>query len=89
MKKHAYLIIAHDNWKILEKLLILLDDKRNDIYLHIDRKSNLINFSNNVHNANLFVFHEIDVRWGDISLIQVEFFLLKLHIVRGIILTII
>lgn len=52
-EKHAYLIIAHDNWKILEKLLILLDDKRNDIYLHIDRKSNLINFSNNVHNANL------------------------------------
>lgn len=52
MKKHAYLIIAHDNWKILEKLLILLDDKRNDIYLHIDRKSNLINFSNNVHNAS-------------------------------------
>lgn len=61
MKKHAYLIIAHDNWKILEKLLILLDDKRNDIYLHIDRKSNLINFSNNVHNANLFVFHEIEM----------------------------
>lgn len=83
MKKHAYLIIAHDNWKILEKLLILLDDKRNDIYLHIDRKSNLINFSNNVHNANLFVFHEIDVRWGDISLIQVEFFLFKTAYCKG------
>ena len=63
MKKHAYLIIAHNNWKILERLLILLDDNRNDIYLHIDRKSDLINFSNNVHNANLSVFHEIDVRW--------------------------
>lgn len=48
MKKHAYLIIAHNNWKILERLLILLDDNRNDIYLHIDRKSDLINFSNNV-----------------------------------------
>ena len=47
MKKHAYLIIAHNNWKILERLLILLDDNRNDIYLHIDRKSDLINFSNN------------------------------------------
>lgn len=30
MKKHAYLIIAHNNWKILERLLILLDDNRND-----------------------------------------------------------
>ena len=25
MKKHAYLIIAHNNWKILERLLILLE----------------------------------------------------------------
>ena len=45
MKKHAYLIMAHNNWKILEKLLILLDDKRNDIYLHIDLKSDFIDFS--------------------------------------------
>lgn len=62
MKKHAYLIMAHNNWKILEKLLILLDDKRNDIYLHIDLKSDFIDFSSKVHNANLFIFHEIDVR---------------------------
>lgn len=56
MKKHAYLIMAHNNWKILEKLLILLDDKRNDIYLHIDLKSDFIDFSSKVHNANLFIF---------------------------------
>lgn len=56
MKKHAYLIMAHNNWKILEKLLILLDDKRNDIYLHIDLKSDFIDFSSKVHNANLLFF---------------------------------
>lgn len=83
MKKHAYLIMAHNNWKILEKLLILLDDKRNDIYLHIDLKSDFIDFSSKVHNANLFIFHEIDVRWGDISLIQVEFFLFKTAYCKG------
>jgi len=38
MNKHAYLIIAHGNWVILEKLLNLLDDEKNDIYLHIDAK---------------------------------------------------
>lgn len=38
MKKHAYLIIAHNNWKILERLLILLDDNRNDIYLLAELK---------------------------------------------------
>ena len=30
--KHAYLIIAHNEFKILEKLVHLLDDSRNDIY---------------------------------------------------------
>ena len=39
MKKHAYLIMAHNNPYILKKLLNLIDDKRNDIYLHIDKKS--------------------------------------------------
>ena len=36
--KHAYLIIAHNNFYILEKLIKLIDDKRNDIYIHIDKK---------------------------------------------------
>ena len=38
MDKHAYLIMAHNNFGILEKLLMLLDDQRNDIYIHIDKK---------------------------------------------------
>ena len=37
-ERHAYLIMAHNNFYILEKLLILLDDPRNDIYIHIDKK---------------------------------------------------
>lgn len=83
MKKHAYLIIAHNNWNVLKKLLILLDDKRNDIYLHIDRKSDLIDFSNCIHDAKLSIFHDIDVRWGDISQIQVELFLFKIAFRKG------
>lgn len=38
MDKHAYLIMAHNEFDILEKQLILLDDYRNDIYIHIDKK---------------------------------------------------
>ena len=38
MEKHAYLIIAHNEFYILERLIKLLDDKRHDIYLHIDLK---------------------------------------------------
>lgn len=36
--KHAFLIIAHNEYPILEVLLSMLDDERNDIYLHIDKR---------------------------------------------------
>ena len=33
-KKHAMLIMAHDQFEILEKLMIQLDHERNDIYIY-------------------------------------------------------
>ena len=38
VNKHAYLIMAHGNFELLEKLLRQIDDPRNDIYIHIDKK---------------------------------------------------
>ena len=37
--KHAYLILAHMHLRQLRTLVSLLDDPRNDIYIHIDRKA--------------------------------------------------
>ena len=37
--KHAFLIIAHNEYPVLEVLLSMLDDERNDIYLHIDNRA--------------------------------------------------
>lgn len=37
MSKHAYLIIAHTNFGQLKKLLQLLDDQKNDIYVFVDK----------------------------------------------------
>lgn len=42
MNKHAYLIIAHNDFYILEKLLMLLDDERNDIYSQVQCELNLL-----------------------------------------------
>ena len=39
--RHAYLIIAHDKPRQLEILLSLLDDPRNDVYLHLDSRPTL------------------------------------------------
>lgn len=43
-KKHAYLILAHSEPEILGILVSLLDDERNDIFIHIDKKSNIMDF---------------------------------------------
>lgn len=39
MKKHAYLLMVHNHEKQVEVLLSLLDNRNNDIYVHIDKKS--------------------------------------------------
>ena len=36
--KHAYLILAHHAFGLLQLLVETLDDPRNDIYVHVDRK---------------------------------------------------
>lgn len=39
MNRHAFLIMAHNHFDFLKILLKRLDDPRNDIYLHVDRKA--------------------------------------------------
>ena len=37
-KRHAYLIMAHNEPEVLVRLLTDIDDPRNDIFLHLDTK---------------------------------------------------
>lgn len=78
--KHAYLIISHNEFDILEKQLILLDDYRNDIYIHIDKKVKDFDFDyykDIVKKSKLYYVKRLDIRWGDFSLVQCELILLK------------
>ncbi len=78
--KHAYLIMAHNNLSILEKTLKLLDDDRNDIYLHIDKKVKKFNYSyfqKILKKSRIIFINRMDVRWSDYSQIKCELNLLK------------
>lgn len=77
MNKHAYLIIAHNEFEILKHLIAALDDIRNDIYIHFDAKcKNLPNLECN--EASLYILRDrIDVRWGDYSQIETEMLLFE------------
>ena len=71
MNKHAYLIIAHNEPEVLRTLLAMLDDVRNDIFVHIDRRACSVYESikdyKAEHSALIFLEHPIAVYWGDIS----------------------
>lgn len=42
MKKHAYLLMVHNHEKQVEVLLSLLDNRNNDIYVHIDKNQRIL-----------------------------------------------
>ncbi len=79
--KHAYLIMAHNEPGILQRLILILDHPENDIYVHIDKKSNLNDFKlspNLCVHSHLFILpHRIDVRWGGYSLVVCEMQLME------------
>lgn len=70
--KHAYLIIAHNEFEVLKLLVSALDDERNDIYIHFDKKVKSLPYIKTTH-SNLYVLQKrIDVRWGSVRQIEVE-----------------
>lgn len=80
MSKHAYLIIAHNQFNILEYLIKLLDDERNDIYIHIDKKIkdfDFKRFENIVKKSNIYFTQRTSVTWGGYSQINSEIILLR------------
>lgn len=66
-KKHSYLIMAHNQWDTLETLLLCIDDARNDIYLHVDKK--VTNFPKEkietcLRKSRLFFTKRFNIVWG-------------------------
>lgn len=83
--KHAYLIMAHTDAPLLGILLSMLDDERNDIFLHIDKKAKNLNprvFSTS--RAQLFIIEErIPVYWGHSSQVDLEMLLFRTATKKG------
>lgn len=66
--------MAHNEFGVLRRLVQILDDSRNDIYIHFDKKvAHLPKLE--CHKANLFVLGDeerISVFWGTVSQIKAE-----------------
>lgn len=77
--RHAYLIMAHSDPTQLQNLVSAIDDKRNDIYIHIDGKTDISIFKSitSILSPIKFIENRIDVFWGDSSQIYAEYKLLN------------
>lgn len=84
MGKHAYLILCHDQWELLQILLKLLDDERNDIFIHVDKKSKFDPATVNVCKKSKVILTErIRVQWGGYSVVKATMNLLKIATENG------
>lgn len=84
--KHAYLILAHNNFYTLKVLLKLLDNENNDIYIHIDKKTRNVpkeEILSVVQKSNLHWVTPIKTYWGHSSLVNAELKLIKTAILNG------
>lgn len=85
--KHAYLIIAHNQFELLEQLIKAIDNAKNDIYIHIDCKAQYCDFDklkNICRYSNvIFTKRRIDVIWGHYSQIECEIELFKTAFQQG------
>lgn len=75
--KHAYLIIAHNEFDVLKELIKAIDYVDNDIYIHFDRKVTEIPELTVEYSSISVIKDMIDVRWGCISMIETEYRLLE------------
>lgn len=85
--KHAYLIIAHSEYPILQILLSMLDEYGNDVYLHIDKRAKVLHRelkSFKMDEAGFFILENpIKVYWGNISQIKAEYLLFETALANG------
>lgn len=78
--KICYLILAHNNFYHLDKLIEALNDTGSRFYIHIDRKAEAV-YTPSVDNAGL-IPERVDINWGGFSMVEATLALMK-HAVRN------
>ena len=76
--------MAHADMEQLQKLIYLLDDPRNDIFLHVDKKCTSFHPDRfHTEHAGLYVVERMRVYWGHLSQIKLEYHLFEVSRKHG------
>lgn len=81
--KHAYLIMAHHEFVVLQELIDAIDDERNDIYIHIDGKVKELPHLKASKSRLTLLGERIKTVWADVSMISVEYLLFRTAFEQG------
>lgn len=81
--RHAWLIIAHNEFEILQRLVSALDAPESSFFIHIDKKVKTLPIIHAEQGEVIFLAERIDVRWGSVSQIKCEFALIEAAASRG------
>lgn len=79
--KHAYLILAHKSDYVFRSLLRMIDDERNDIFIHMDKKNRTYKESETVgivRKSRVYHCKPLKCTWGAFSIVKAELSLLHL-----------
>ncbi|MCL2299946.1 MAG: beta-1,6-N-acetylglucosaminyltransferase [Firmicutes bacterium] len=81
---HAYMIMAHNEFPLLTRLVSTLDDPCCDIYIHIDKKVEdevfmrvKAELEGMVKRSRITFTARVNIVWGDFSMIEAELLLLR------------
>ena len=81
--RHAWLIIAHNEFEVLQQLVSMLDVPESDFYIHFDKKVQTLP-EISIERGRLTVLKDrIDVCWGTVSQIKTELLLLETALRNG------
>ena len=78
--RHAWMIIAHNNFPILEKQLRFLDSENADFFIHIDAKvksADLDALAAIPRRSSVTFVERHSISWGDFSMVEAELSLLR------------
>lgn len=73
--KVCYLILAHNNFKHLDRLIDALQGSDNSFYVHIDKKSETLYIP--LYNNVVLVPERVDINWGGFSMVEASLALMK------------
>lgn len=80
--RHAYLIIAHRDFYVLEKFLELMDDENHDFFVHIDKDTEKASIPYDiirgcVKKGKIYIYSIYSLTWGGYSIVETELFLFQ------------